>query len=162
MRKRAFLFCAVLLVSAGCDHATKEIARRALETAPPLSLVGDVVRLELVANSGAFLSLGAALPEVVRDIFFLGLVPLLLAALCVMLFRTGTPSLLQAGGLGLVAGGGIANWLDRLVNDGAVTDFVSLGLGPLRTGIFNVADVAILLGLALVLLTSNLQASDRT
>ncbi|HEY8123705.1 MAG TPA: signal peptidase II, partial [Myxococcota bacterium] len=41
---------------------------------------------------------------------------------------------------------------DRVLNAGAVTDFVSLGVGPLRTGIFNLADVAIMAGAALLLL----------
>ncbi len=39
----------------------------------------------------------------------------------------------------LIAGGEVANWLDRLVHGGTVIDFVSLGIGPIRTGIFNVA-----------------------
>jgi signal peptidase II len=34
----------------------------------------------------------------------------------------------------------------------AVIDFMNLGIGPLRTGIFNVADMAIMLGVGLVLL----------
>ena len=47
--------------------------------------------------------------------------------------------------------GGIGNLIDRVTNDGLVTDFVSLGIGPLRTGIFNVADVFVLFSaLALV------------
>jgi signal peptidase II len=54
--------------------------------------------------------------------------------------------------LALLCGGGLANWLDRLLNGGAVTDFVSFGVGWLRTGIFNVADVAIMAGAALLLL----------
>jgi glycogen debranching enzyme len=43
------------------------------------------------------------------------------------------------------------DWLDRVRDDGAVTDFVSLGLGQLRTGIFNVADLAIVAGLLVFL-----------
>jgi signal peptidase II len=38
-----------------------------------------------------------------------------------------------------------------VIDDGAVTDFVSLGVGGLRTGIFNLADIAIVLGLLLFL-----------
>lgn len=44
--------------------------------------------------------------------------------------------------LGLLAGG-LGNLIDRLAHDGLVIDFINLGVGPLRTGIFNVADVAI-------------------
>jgi signal peptidase II len=45
-----------------------------------------------------------------------------------------------------VIGGGISNLLDRLIQDGGVTDFLSVGFGEFRTGIFNLADVYILLG----------------
>jgi len=46
----------------------------------------------------------------------------------------------------LIVGGGLGNLIDRLFFGGKVTDFVSMGIGPLRTGIFNVADVAIMFG----------------
>ncbi len=34
---------------------------------------------------------------------------------------------------------------------GSVIDFLNIGIGPVRTGIFNVADVAIMVGIALLL-----------
>jgi len=43
----------------------------------------------------------------------------------------------------LVLAGGVGNQLDRVLQAGLVTDSINLGVGPLRTGIFNVADVAI-------------------
>ena len=49
-------------------------------------------------------------------------------------------------------GGGLGNLIDRIFNSGAVVDFVSIGLGGLRTGIFNVSDVAIVAGALLVFL----------
>jgi signal peptidase II len=81
----------------------------------------------------------------------IGFVPLMLVCIGWLVFRTPGVSRAQALAFGLVAGGGFANWLDRVRGDGSVTDFVSLGFGPLRTGIFNVADVAIVLGLLLFL-----------
>jgi signal peptidase II len=51
----------------------------------------------------------------------------------------------------LFAGGGLSNWLDRLVHDGIVIDFVSIGIGRVRTGIFNVADLAVVIGLLLLI-----------
>jgi signal peptidase II len=50
-----------------------------------------------------------------------------------------------------LAGGGLGNLIDRITNEGRVVDFVSLGLGPVRTGFFNVADVAVLAGAMLLL-----------
>lgn len=57
-------------------------------------------------------------------------------------------------GLSLLTGGGLGNLIDRISNNGAVTDFVRLGIGPFRTGIFNLADVAIVTGVLMLLLWS--------
>jgi signal peptidase II len=61
--------------------------------------------------------------------------------------------------LTLVAGGGMSNLIDRLMFQGRVTDFLNVGLGSLRTGIFNVADMTILAGALLMLLK---QRANRT
>jgi signal peptidase II len=60
---------------------------------------------------------------------------------------------LQRVALAAIGAGGAGNLIDRVRFDGAVTDFLNLGLGSLRTGIFNVADTLVMLG-ALVLLIS--------
>jgi signal peptidase II len=54
--------------------------------------------------------------------------------------------------LALIAGGGISNLIDRLLYDGRVTDFLNVGIGALRTGIFNLADMVILAGALLLVL----------
>jgi signal peptidase II len=147
-------FCLLLVACVGCDHASKQAATSLLAGAPALALAGDAVRFELVSNPGAFMSLGAALPETLRHILLLGVVPLLIALVCLGFARAarGSPGVLV--GLALLAGGGVGNWIDRLMNGGAVTDFVSVGLGPLRTGIFNFADVAVIAGVCLVVLAT--------
>ena len=53
-------------------------------------------------------------------------------------------------GLVLFLAGGASNLIDR-VAFGSVIDFLNIGLGPFRTGIFNVADVAIMAGVAILL-----------
>jgi signal peptidase II len=81
-------------------------------------------------------------------------VAVLLAGLLVLLLRSHGLGTRAQVGLSLALAGGVSNWWDRWVNDGRVVDFLNLGLGPVRTGIFNVADVAIMAGVALVLLAS--------
>lgn len=142
-----FVFFAVLLGSAGCDHASKAVAISALTGSGTVSLAGGALQLELTSNPGAFLSLGAGLPEGVRVVVFLVLVPLLALWLCAHLLRRPEASARLAVGLGLIAGGGLANWFDRLLHGGSVTDFLTVGWGPVRTGVFNVADVAVVLGI---------------
>jgi signal peptidase II len=152
--RRALLFAAILLVAGGCDHASKRIAQVALAEAGVVSLAAGVVQLELVANHGAFLSLGRELPLPLRRLVLLVLPPLLLALVCASFLRLRGASTRSLVGLACVAGGGLANWLDRLLHGGAVTDFVSLGVGPLRTGVFNLADVVIFAGLGVLLLAA--------
>ena len=151
-RARAALFTTILLLCAGCDQAAKQVAEATLAGRGVIVLLGDTLRLELVHNPGAFLSLGALFPEAVRHLLFVVVGPLGLALLCTFSLRGGLlarPAALV--GLALIAGGGLGNWLDRVLQAGTVTDFVSLGVGPLRTGIFNAADVFIVLGCALLL-----------
>lgn len=57
-------------------------------------------------------------------------------------------------GLSLICGGGVSNLLDRVMFGGTVVDFVMLKLGGYRTGVFNLADVAISLGAVLVLVAA--------
>jgi len=147
---KLLLFAAVLVTTAGCDHVTKSAAISLLEGSAPLTKAGGAVRFQLAANEGAFLSLGSRLPETLRDSLFLVVVPVVLLWLCARFLVARRVSWPLTLGLGLVAGGGFANWADRLASGGAVTDFIVLRLGPLHTGFFNVADVAILAGAILI------------
>ena len=54
--------------------------------------------------------------------------------------------------MALFIAGGVSNWVDRVVS-GSVVDFMNVGVGWLRTGIFNFADVAIMLGITLFVLS---------
>ena len=159
--RRALAFVAVLLATAGCDHATKRIASDVLAAAPPLSLAAGLLRFELATNAGGLLSVGAGLPAELRRFLFLAVVPLGLLAAGLAVLRSTSLSGASLGGLSLLLGGGLANWLDRLAHGGLVTDFVSLGLGPLRTGIFNVADLAVMLGAAVLLVASGTEGPGR-
>jgi signal peptidase II len=61
---------------------------------------------------------------------------------------------LASTALALLVGGGASNWIDRLANEGRVVDFMILGIGSLRTGVFNVADVAIMVGAGLLIVAT--------
>lgn len=150
-RAHAAIFLLVLLGSVGCDQASKQLATSVLTETGVVSMAAGVVRFELAYNPGAFLNLGVHLPEAVRTALFVFIVPMALVLFCVHFLRAHQVTTHLLLGLGLFAGGGIGNWLDRLFRDGAVTDFVSLGVGPIRTGIFNFADLAVIGGVAVML-----------
>jgi signal peptidase II len=138
------------LLTIGCDHAMKRVAASALEGEPNRSYAGDLLRLGYTENTGGFLSLGARLSEPARLLVFQGGAGLLLlgvTAYGIRRLRAGEPAL----GIALIAAGGWSNWIDRVVR-GSVIDFLNVGIGPLRTGVFNVADVAIMFGAVLIIL----------
>jgi signal peptidase II len=141
------LFCCV-----GCDQVSKSAARAFLEPGVTQSLFADSLRLQLVENPGSFLSLGASLPQRWRFMIFTGAVAALLLGLLGAALFARRLDRVRFIALALVAGGGISNLIDRLVFQGQVTDFLNVGIGSLRTGIFNVADMTILAGALLMLL----------
>lgn len=147
--RRVVLIVVMLLACVGCDQTTKTLARDHLQNRPSISLLGDTVRLQYTENPGAFLSLGASLPQHWRRaVFTIGGAALVAAALIYVFFASRL-SAMQIVAVALLCGGGIGNLLDRVRYDGLVTDFLNLGAGSLRTGIFNVADMALMLGLLL-------------
>lgn len=150
-RRPLLAFTSILAVCVGCDHAAKQAAVSLLTGSPGLDLAGGALRFELASNTGAFLSLGANLPEALRSFFLMGLVPLLIAFVCLFSLRGAQASRGRLAALAILAGGGFGNWLDRVLHDGAVTDFVSIGIGRFRTGIFNFADLAVVAGVLLLL-----------
>ena len=134
------------------DLWTKAAFERAFYGQPTLTLLGDTVRVGFVLNTGVFLSLGHALgPQTRFWLFVVGVggVLALLLGLTLKDARFRTP---EVAAVAAIVGGGIGNLVDR-VQLGAVRDFLNVGIGPLRTGIFNVADMAITFGgIALILI----------
>jgi len=125
------------------DQVTKILAREHL--AAPRRLLGGLVTLIQTENAGAFLSLGANAPPFVRTIVFGVFVAVTLAAAGYAL-ATGRVRRSEAYAVALVVAGGIGNLIDRVMREGRVTDFLYMEAGPLHTGVFNVADMAITLG----------------
>jgi signal peptidase II len=148
--KRIFLILIVLIACVGSDQTTKSIAETCLTENEAWSFWGDTVRLQLAHNSGAFLSLGATMPDAWREgIFSIGTGGLLLALLGYTLFYKSA-STLEILAFSLLLSGGISNLIDRVLF-GYVVDFMNIGIGLLRTGIFNVADIAVSLGVFILI-----------
>jgi signal peptidase II len=150
--RRAGIISLTLAGCVGCDQSTKHAARLFLQGRETMSLLGGTVRLGYAENVGGFLGMGTTLPEHVRIALFLVLASFLVAALLVYTVAKRDIGVTTVSALTLVVGGGLGNIIDRIVNDGVVIDFLNVGVGPIRTGIFNVADMVILLGAALLLI----------
>lgn len=138
-----------MAATVGCDRMTKHVASNVLAGTAGWSFLSDSLRLSYVENTGGFLSLGADLPQAVRTAVFTLATGVMLVGAAVMGIRFRWNGW-RAFGLTLFVGGGVSNWIDRAVH-GRVVDFLNVGVGPLRTGVFNMADVAILVGVGIVI-----------
>ena len=151
--KTLFVRCSVVLFlvagTIGCDGVTKHLATEKLAGLPVRSFFADTIRLSYAENTGGFLSLGETLPEWARTTLFTVVTGAFLVLLVAVASRTGWQRW-RTVGLSLFVAGGFSNWIDRL-GDGRVVDFLNVGIGGLRTGVFNVADIAIMVGAALFL-----------
>jgi signal peptidase II len=148
--RRGLLLCLLLAATAGCDRVTKHFAVRTLAGSPSQSFLADTLRLDYHENPGAFLGVGSTWrPEIRSGFFLIGNAFFLLATAGVALrFKW---SRLARVGFALFFAGAASNLIDRVAL-GSVIDFLNIGLGQFRTGIFNVADVAIMAGVAILLL----------
>ncbi|MBL0742342.1 signal peptidase II [Chryseolinea lacunae] len=139
------IFIFLVLASIGCDQLTKSVARRNIGEHENIALLGNHFTLMRVENRGAFLSNGSTLPEPIR-FMLLTLMPAVVLALGLLyiLTRKDLPHLVVLAA-SFIIGGGIGNLYDR-VRSGSVTDFLHIDFGLFQTGIFNLADVSIMIG----------------
>ena len=151
MKKTIFVVL-VLVLCVGLDQITKEIATQYLSGSQAISYFNDVFRLQYSENTGAFLSLGAGLTDDIKFWVFTVSAAILLLGVLAYILLSSRLSKATLAGMSMIVGGGIGNLIDRVVNDGAAVDFMNIGVGNLRTGIFNFADVAITVGLAILIL----------
>ena len=141
-----------LATCVGCDQLTKHAAINRLKGQAARSYCGDVVRLQYAENPGAFLGLGRQLPSGARWLLLIAVNAVVAAGLVVALLWHPQMPLARSIACALLLGGAIGNLIDRVRFDGLVIDFLNVGVGPLRTGIFNVADVAITAGAVFLVL----------
>ena len=142
-RRLDLILAALIVLSA--DVVVKIIVSARLEIGASVELLGSLLRVTPGENTGgAFGVLPGAGP--IFAVASIAVIVLLLAV-----HERSARSSLESVAFGAIIGGALGNLLDRLV-DGAVLDYLDLGVDQSRLPLFNLADLAISLGL-LVLLT---------
>jgi signal peptidase II len=150
--RRLVLFAVVAAVVIALDQWTKILVREHLGA--PRVYAHGLLTLVHTENTGAFLSIGANLPPIVRTLIFGGFVAVMLVVFTIAVVRGSIRGAGESVAAAAIIAGGVGNLIDRLMRDGRVTDFLYLEAGPLHTGVFNVADMAITCGVVWLLLTS--------
>lgn len=175
-QKKFILFFIVLVVGIGLDQLTKLVAREhfVLATysvedaerfqssngrqiqpgmckrpADDIPVAGRLFRFTYAENDGAFLSLGSTWNPTLR-LIALTIVPgFLLIAVMIYMLLSAKVGATEGWAFSLIAAGGIGNIIDR-VFVGWVVDFMHMDFwGIVQTGVFNVADIYIMVGIGI-------------
>jgi signal peptidase II len=140
-----------VLLNIGCDQITKDIVRNKVEPNAYIQVISNHLILTNVENTGAMMGFGRDLPPVIKLVLLQLLPSLVLLLLLGRILQKTNLNRWLVLSFALVIGGGIGNLIDRIAY-GSVTDFFQLKLGFLRTGIFNMADVSVTVGVFVMLL----------
>lgn len=156
--RRALLFLAIFFCTTGFDQASKQWAEGTLPAGRPQPFIEGYWDWELAKNPGVAFSQFTNVEggQVILSI----LAACALIAIGVVAMRTKPDEKMKLAGLALIGGGALGNLIDR-IRAGGVTDFVRWKVGDHLWPIFNVADAALLVGVAVLLLESALAKRRR-
>lgn len=147
---RNLLIIILLATNVGCDQISKCIVRQTIDDDQRTSVIGSFVTITKVENTGAFLGLGDQLPRIIYEILMIILPLIVIGYALYHLLTSNNLSRLLIFGICLVIGGGLGNVYDRIIY-GSVTDFLHFDFVLFQTGIVNMADISITIGLFILI-----------
>jgi signal peptidase II len=153
-KKQILVTLAVFFANILADRLTKMLATALLKGRRPAAYLKNLVVFYYAENDGAFLSLGSGWNLYFKYFVFI-IVPIGFCAVILAYLMIREKETIRVVLLSCIAGGGIGNLIDRLFNEFRVVDFLNFGIGSLRTGILNVADLSVTFG-AVVLIVLEL------
>ena len=122
------------------DQFVKYLVRTNMELGQSIPIISGIFHLTYIENPGAALGILAN-----RRLLFLLLTIIIVGIMFYLYFQLRQKKSLTAFSLGLVISGALGNFIDRFFR-GTVTDLFDLRIWP----IFNIADICICVGLALL------------
>jgi len=151
VKKILIIFFAVFYL-VGCDIRTKQIAQQELKGRAVQSYLGGNLKLFYTENSGGMLGIGDKLSEDLKYVIFQIFVAVILLILFFYTIKKKGIGKLQTAAFVLILGGGFGNLIDRIINNGKVVDFIVVELFGNNTGVFNIVDFYITLGVAILVI----------
>ena len=154
LSKRNVFIIASIAITIVIDQISKVIVRASIGKNEVIPIIGDYFSLHNVENEGAFLGMGSELNEPLRVVLLLILPIIVLGFVLRYIIKDKTLDKWSLFAFSAIIGGGIANVFDRIAL-GSVTDFLFIKLTDvLRTGIFNVADMFVTTGMAILIVVN--------
>jgi len=148
--KRWGIFISVIAICVIIDQWSKVYAVNHWQGAGRQSFFNDIFRIEFALNRGAFMSLFSGLADQTRFFILVVANAIVLLGMSIWIIRSKQMTRYMLFAWSFIIGGGIGNLIDR-IRFNYVIDYFNLGIGDLRTGIFNVADMAITAGFIMLL-----------
>jgi signal peptidase II len=136
-----------------CDQASKFWIAGNLSLYESWPVLPGFFSLTHLTNTGAAFGFLAGRPAVWRHVFFIGIALVALCVIIIMYRRLRHESYFYELSLGLIAGGALGNLIDR-VRLGSVVDFLDVYVGCHHWPAFNVADLAITVGVTIFIVYS--------
>ncbi len=131
------------------DLLSKTWAEHFFRNRGPLRVIGSYFIMTFSENHGGFLSLGASISGLVWNLIFI-VVPILVIAAIIFYLFFKPASAISRWSYVLIISGGLGNVIDRVIREGYVRDFLNFGVGTFRTGILNIADIYVTIGVILL------------
>jgi signal peptidase II len=158
--RRPFLFLlgAITIPVILLDQATKLFVQAHMALYESIAIIPNYLDITYTLNPGAAFSMLADAPVWVRTMFLLSMACAAIVVLAVMIVRAERVSISSVA-FALILGGAMGNLIDRAVR-GRVIDFMRAHYYDLNYPIFNVADSAISIGVALIILTAFFGSDD--
>ena len=129
-------FLALLLA----DQAVKHIIRTTMVEGQSIPVIANMFHITYIENPGAAFGILAN-----QRLLFLVMTVLIVGVMLYLYASLSNKKSLTAISLGFVVSGAIGNFIDRFMQ-GTVTDFLDFRIWP----VFNIADICICVGLALI------------
>ncbi len=148
--KARLLLASLFFFALGCDQATKSVVAASLPRGG-IEVVPGFFRLVYAQNPGVAFSGFVSLPDAYRAPLLSLLAAVMIAFLVRLMLRAPKGALMMRAGYALVLAGAVGNLIDR-VRQGYVVDFILWHVRDYYWPVFNIADVAIFIGVGLLLL----------
>lgn len=164
LSRRSIFIIVTVILTITLDQVSKIMVRTQVAAGSKTEIIGELLSLHNVENTGAFLGMGSDLNPTLKLFLLLILPVIVLGFVLRYLFKDKSLDNWSLFAFASIIGGGIANVYDRFAY-GSVTDFLFIKLtDTLRTGIFNFADLSVTTGMIILVAISfkkkNIENSD--
>lgn len=151
MNKKYLIFSCLAGAIIAFDQWTKLLIYTKFSLGESISVIQNYFNITYVKNYGAAFGFLANSHPDFRDYFFLFIPPIAMVVIFFILRSVPKKDLLQTSALGLILGGAIGNYIDRL-RFGFVVDFLDFHYqSKMAWPAFNIADMAIVCGILLLI-----------